>query len=109
MLLRARELRILGESGHWLGERAAQVEKQARTGRAVMPPPAQRLEQGIARQLGHQIAGEPADRAEGRCARTGGARSALVIVAVTHDADAVAALERIVEEPLERAPGRMDL
>ena len=39
----------------------------------------------------------------------GGARASLVIVAVADDADAIALLERVVQQPLERAPGRMHL
>ena len=72
-----------------------------------MVPPAQRLEEGIASELGHEVAGEATDRAERRGARSGGARAPLVIIAVTDDADPVAFLERIVKQPLERAPGRM--
>ena len=92
-----------------LGERAAQIEEKARAGRAVVPPLAQRLEQGIARELGHEIAGEAADRAEGRGAGPRRAGPTLVIVAVAHDADAIALLERVVQQPFERAPGRMHL
>ena len=36
-------------------------------------------------------------------------RAALVVVAVADDADAIALLERVVQQPLERAPGRMHL
>ena len=69
----------------------------------------QRLEQGVARELGHEIAGEPADRAEGRCARAGRAGAALVVVAMAYDADPVAARKGVMQEPFERAPGRMHL
>ena len=92
-----------------LVERAAQIEEQPRAGRAVVPPLAQRLEQRIARELRHEVAGETADGAEGRGAGAGGAGATLVIVAVADDPDAVALLERVVQQPLERAPGRMHL
>src|SRR5262249_45930036 len=66
-----------------------------------------RLKQGITRELGHEVAGEPTDCAEGRGARPSGAGPALVIVAVADDTDPTAFGECIVEQPLERAPGRM--
>ena len=90
-------------------ERAVQVEEQPRAGGAVVAPLAQRLEQRVARELRHEVAGEAADRAEGRGARPGGAGASLVVVAVADDADAVALLERVVQQPLERAPGRVHL
>jgi hypothetical protein len=99
-----RELRVFRKSGHWLIESTAQVEEEARTRSTVVPPLAQCLEQGVARELGHKIAGEAADRAEGRGARPCGAGATLVVVAVAHHTDAKALLERVVQDPLERAP-----
>ena len=90
-------------------ERAVQVDEDARAGRAVVPPLAQRREQRVARQLRHEVAGQPADRAEGRGAGPRRAGPALVVVAVADDADAIALLERVVQQPFERAPGRMHL
>ncbi len=107
--LRRPELRIVGKAGDRLIERGVQVHENPRAGRAVVPPLPQRLEQGIARQLRHEIAGEAADRAEARRARTGRAGPALVVVAVTDHADAESLLEGIVQQPFERAPGRMHL
>jgi len=49
------ELRVLGKDRHRLCERAAQIEEQPCAGGAVMVPPPQRLEQGIARELGHEV------------------------------------------------------
>ena len=86
---------------------AVHVDEDAGAGRAVMLAAAQRLEQRIAGQFGHEIAGDAADRAETRGAGLGGARPSLVVVTVTDDADAIAHLERIVQDPLERAPGRV--
>src|SRR5262249_59716241 len=68
-----------------------------------------RLEQGIARELGHEIAGEAADRAERGRAGASGTGASLVVVAVANHADAVALLECVVQEPFERAPGRVHL
>ena len=112
-----RELRVFRKSGHWLIESTVQVEEEARTRSTVVPPLPQCLEQGVARELGHEIAGEAADRAEGRGARPCGAGATLVVVAVAHHTDAKALrvavahhtdakalLERVVQDPLERAP-----
>src|SRR5262249_6167928 len=77
--------------------------------RAVMPARTQRLEQSVTRELRHEITREPADRPEGRGARRGRTRAALVIVAVANDADAVAHLERVMHEPFERSPTRVHL
>jgi hypothetical protein len=44
-----RELRIFRKPRDRPIERAAQIEEQARAGRAVVPPPTKRLEQCIAR------------------------------------------------------------
>src|SRR6266511_2599086 len=90
-------------------ERPAQVEEDASAGGAIVTPAAQRLEQGVAGEVGHEVAGQPADRAEGGGARPRRARSSLVIVAVAHDPDAIAFLERVVQQPFESAPGRMHL
>ena len=103
----AGELRVLGKGGYGLRERAVQIEIKPRAGGAVMASAPQRLEQCIACELGHQVAGEATDRAEGRGAGPGGAGPSLVIVAVANDPDTIALLERIVEEPLEGAPGGM--
>src|SRR5262249_43136743 len=92
-----------------LVEGAGEIDEQARAGGAVVAPPTQRLEQGVARELGHEITGEPANRAEARGARARVSGAALVIVAVAHDADAVALLEGVVQEPFEGAPGRVPL
>ena len=100
---------IFRKSGHRLIERSMQIEEDACPGRAVVLSAAQRLKQCIAREFGHEIAGEAADRAEARCARSGSAGATLVIVAVTHDADAKSLLERVVQNPFERAPGRVHL
>src|SRR5262249_19305241 len=107
--LGGRELGVLGKAGDRLLERAAQIEEYPRAGGAVVAPPAQRREQSIARKLRHEVAGQPADRAEGRGARPRRARSPLVVVAVAYDADAVAFFERVVQQPFERAPGRVHL
>ena len=72
-------------------------------------PLAQRRKQRVARQLRHEVAGEPADRAEGRGAGPRGARPSLVVVAVADHADAKALLEGVVQQPFERAPGGMHL
>ena len=108
-LSRAGELRILRKSEHWLRKQAAQIEIKPRAGRAVMAPSAQRLKQSVAREVGHQVAGEPTDRAEGRGAGARGAGPSFVVIAVANDTDAITPRERIVEEPLERAPGGMHL
>ena len=44
-----RELRVFRKPRDRPSERAAQIEEHARAGRAVVPPPMQRFEQGIAR------------------------------------------------------------
>jgi len=108
-LLLRHKLRVLCKSSDRLGERAAQVDIKPCAGGAVMVPAPQRLKQCVARELRHQVAGEPADRAEGRGPGARGAGPPLVIVAMAHDPDAVAQLEGIVQEPLERAPGGMHL
>src|SRR5581483_7164530 len=102
-LARRPEQRIVGEGGDRLIERGVQVHKDPRAGRAVVTPLPQRLEQGVARQFRHVIAGEAADRAEARRARTGGAGTSLVVVAVTDHADAESLLEGVVQQPFESA------
>src|SRR5437660_8261371 len=91
-LLCAGKLRVFGKTRDRLIERAAQVEEHAWASGAIVVPATQRLEQGVAGELGHELAGEPADRTEGRGARPRRARSSLVIVAVAHDSDAIASL-----------------
>ena len=56
-----------------------------------------------------RVTGEAADRAELDAPGRGSARATLVIVAVTHDADAITLLERVMQNPFERAPGRVHL
>src|SRR5258707_5963060 len=74
-----------------------------------MAPAAQRAEKGVGRDLGHEVAGAPADRAEGRGPGPRGAGSALVVVAVAHNPNAITLLEGIVQQPFEGAPGRVHL
>ena len=68
-----------------------------------MPAAVQCLEHGVTRQLRHEIAGQAADCAEARCARTRRARPPLVVVAVADHADAKTLFEGIVQDPFERA------
>ena len=90
-------------------ECAAHIEEQPRARRSVMPALAQRLEQRVARQLRHEVTGQPADRAERRGAWRRRAGAPFVVVAVADHADAKALLECVVQNPFERAPGRMHL
>ena len=103
------KLRVVGEAHHRRIEGAGEVKAQPRAGRAVVPPAAQRREQRIARELRHQVAGQAADRPERRGTGPRGAGPPLVIVAVAHHADAIALVERVMQQPLERAPGGMHL
>lgn len=53
--------------------------------------------------------GQAAIGAEQRCARSLGAGTALVAVAVGDDADAITEIEGVVDDPLEGSPARMHL
>src|SRR5947209_20374821 len=84
-----------------------QVQKDAGTGRAIVPSCTQRREQRIASQLRHEVAGEPAYRPEGRSAGTGRAGTSFVVVAVADDADPESFFKGIVQEPFKCTPRRM--
>src|SRR3546814_2497381 len=90
-------------------ECGADVENHAVAGGAVMMALAQTVEQSGARQLRRQQTGQSADRAEQRRARIACPGPALVAVAVGDDADAIAHLGGVVQDPFEGAPGGMDL
>src|SRR3954466_1282541 len=74
-----------------------------------MPSLPQRVKQRFARKRRHEIAGKATDRAKTGCTRTRRARPSLMIVAVTHDADTIALLEGIMQNPFEGAPCRVYL
>ena len=107
--MRRAELRVVGEPRDVGSEFAHEVDEDAGARRPVMAARAQRREQRVAGKLRHEIAGDAADRAEGRGAGAGRAGASLVVVAVADHADAVAPLQRVVQQPFERAPGRMHL
>src|SRR5262249_58605101 len=75
---------------------------------AVCPPAEQPSNRPLPRDPRKGVAGAPADGAERRGPRAGRAGPPLVIVAMAHDADAVALREGVVQQPFERSPGRVD-
>ena len=99
------DLRVGGKTGRQVDDRAA----GGAAGGGVVATLAQAVEQRLARQLRQQKAGQPANGAEHR--RTGIARAGapLVAVGIGDDADAVAEVEGVVDEPFERAPGGVHL
>ena len=84
-----------------------QVEKNTRAGRAVMFSRSQRLEQRIASQFRHEIAGEPTDSSESRRAGPCRARTTLVVVTMADDPYTKSILEGVMQEPFKCAPGRV--
>ena len=82
---------------------------EAVAGRAVVVARLHAAPDRVAAQRVEVEAAQAAVGAEDRGARMAGAGPALVVVGVADHADAVAELERIEQEPLERAPRRMDL
>ena len=78
-------------------------------GDAVAAAGPDRLEHGLAGERIGQHAGEAPVGAERGGAGMAGARPALVAVGVRHDADLVAGLQRVLEQPLEATPVGVDL
>jgi hypothetical protein len=71
-----------------------------------VPPLPKSVKQRIAREFGHQVACEAANRPKGRCARPGRTGPAFVIVTVAHHTHPIALLECIVQQPFKGTPGR---
>ena len=107
--LRWSEQRIVGVVRHRPIEAAFHRHVQPVAGGAVMAALPQGIEYGVAVEPGHQITGQSTDRAECGGARLGRARPALMVIAVAYDADAVAAVEGIMQKPLEGPPRRVNL
>src|SRR5579875_866741 len=101
-----RRLRLYDVAHHRARAVHARVrrENHAGAGRSVMMAIAQRLQKRGSRELRRENARQPAVRAEHRRTGIARARPALVAVAIGHDADTIALLERVLDQPVEGAP-----
>ncbi len=90
-------------------EQGARLEHHAAARGGVVVAPPQGVEQPGAGEVAGEQARQPAIGAEQRGAGMAGAMAALVAVRVGEDADAIALLQRIPDQPFEGAPVGMNL
>ena len=107
--VRRAKIGIIVIQGSFPVERGPHVHDETPARGRVVTALAQAVEHGRARELGHEQTGQAADGAEVCGAGIACAGAALVAVGVADDADPVAHLEGVPNQPFEGAPRGVDL